>query len=71
MSDQGKGMDAEELERIIEPYYRVDKARNRKEGGVGLGLAICSQIVKCHGALLTFQSEPGHGTTVRVSFTTS
>lgn len=71
VSDQGKGMDAEELERIIEPYYRVDKARNRKEGGVGLGLAICSQIVKCHGALLTFQSEPGHGTTVRVSFTTS
>lgn len=71
VSDQGKGMEPEELERITEPYYRVDKARNRKEGGAGLGLAICNQIVKCHGALLTFQSEPGHGTTATVTFTTS
>lgn len=70
VSDQGKGMEPEELERITEPYYRVDKARNRKEGGAGLGLAICSQIVKCHGALLTFQSEPGHGTTAMIMFTT-
>lgn len=71
VSDQGKGLEPEELEHITEPYYRVDKARNRKEGGAGLGLAICSQIVKCHGALLTFQSEPGHGTTATVMFTTS
>lgn len=70
VSDQGKGMEPEELKRITEPYYRVDKARNRKEGGAGLGLAICNQIVKCHGALLTFQSEPGHGTTAMVIFTT-
>lgn len=70
VSDQGKGMDLKELERITEPYYRVDKSRNRKEGGAGLGLAICSQIARCHNASLTFQSEPGHGTTAMVIFTT-
>ena len=63
-------MDLKELERITEPYYRVDKSRNRKEGGAGLGLAICSQIARCHNASLTFQSEPGHGTTAIVIFTT-
>lgn len=70
VSDQGRGMEPEELERITEPYYRVDKSRNRREGGAGLGLAICSQIAECHGALLTFQSEPGHGTTAMITFTT-
>lgn len=70
VTDQGRGMAPEELERITEPYYRVDKSRNRREGGAGLGLAICAQIADCHGAGLTFQSEPGRGTTAMIKFTT-
>ena len=44
----------------------VDKSRSRKQGGAGLGLSICAEIVKRHGGRLDFQSEEGKGTLVRV-----
>lgn len=71
VADDGKGMEAQELERITEPYYRVDPSRNRKEGGAGLGLAICLQIAEIHGGSLSFQSHKGQGTTVTIKFTNS
>lgn len=69
--DNGKGMTDDVLSQITEPFYREDKARNRKDGGAGLGLAICSQITKQHDADLSFISHPGEGTTAKVTFTTS
>ena len=61
-------MTKEQLAHITEPFYRTDKSRSRAEGGAGLGLALCRQIALSHGAALVFDSEPGRGTSVTVSF---
>ena len=66
VTDQGKGIPAEELERVTEAFYMVDKSRARAQGGAGLGLALCRRIVKLHGGELEIESEPGRGTRVRV-----
>lgn len=63
VSDDGCGMNEEELSRITEPFYRIDKARSRANGGMGLGLALCQEIAQRHNAILRFESSPGHGTT--------
>ncbi|MBQ7171669.1 MAG: HAMP domain-containing histidine kinase [Clostridia bacterium] len=68
VSDNGKGMTKEQLAHVTEPFYRTDKSRSRAEGGAGLGLALCRQIVLSHGAELTFDSQPERGTTVTVVF---
>ncbi|MDR2940350.1 MAG: HAMP domain-containing histidine kinase [Clostridiales bacterium] len=67
--DNGKGVPAEQLDRVTEPFYRIDKAKRRSEGGAGLGLSICSQICACHNAVMSFKSVEGVGTTVTVIFT--
>ncbi len=64
--DNGRGMEQEELEKITEAFYRVDKARSRSQGGAGLGLSLCKQIVELHNGNLEFVSEPGKGTMVTV-----
>ncbi len=64
--DTGKGIPTEELSRITEAFYMVDKSRARKQGGAGLGLSICAEIVQRHGGRLSFQSEEGKGTLARV-----
>lgn len=69
--DQGKGMKPDEIDKVFEPFYRVDKSRSRKDGGVGLGLALCNQIAELHGAKLSISSEVGKGTKVTLYFTTS
>lgn len=65
--DNGRGMAEEELERIQIPFYRVDKSRSRAQGGVGLGLALCNEIVLLHHGTLCFTSELGKGTSVFVT----
>lgn len=70
VQDNGKGMTPEVLSQVTEPFYRGEKSRNRSDGGAGLGLAICKQIVLDHDAELSFNSSPGEGTTVKVIFTT-
>lgn len=65
--DEGIGIEKSELKNITEPFYMVDKARSRKAGGVGLGLALCSKIADIHNATIKFESEPGIGTTVSIS----
>lgn len=64
--DNGCGMEQEELAKITEAFYMVDKSRSRKKGGAGLGLAVCSEILRLHGGLLEFVSQPGQGTCARV-----
>jgi signal transduction histidine kinase len=66
--DNGRGMTEAQISHITEAFYRVDKARSRAEGGVGLGLSICEQIVACHSARLSFDSQLGEGTTTTITF---
>lgn len=68
VQDNGKGMSAEQLAHIREPFYRADKARSRRDGGAGLGLALCEQIVQAYQAEMNFSSRLGQGTSVRVVF---
>lgn len=68
ISDNGKGMTKEQMSHITEPFYRADKARSRKDGGNGLGLALCDEIAKKHGAQLVFDSTLGEGTIVKIVF---
>ncbi len=70
VSDSGHGIAPDELAKITAPFYRADKSRSRKFGGVGLGLSVVSQIAALHGARLEIDSTPGKGTTVRLYFTT-
>lgn len=66
--DHGKGIPKEEIDKITQPFYMVDKSRSRKAGGIGLGLALAEEIARLHGARLEFESEPDRGTTVKVVF---
>lgn len=67
VQDNGCGMAPENVKRATEPFYRVDKARSRKDGGTGLGLALCRQIAEVHGGRLLITSRVGEGTTVTFS----
>lgn len=64
--DHGRGMKKEELSKITEPFYMIDKSRSRAQNGAGLGLALCQRIAELHGTSLNYESEPGKGTTVRI-----
>ena len=66
IQDNGYGIPKESLPRITEPFYRVDSARDRSQGGVGLGMALCQQIAKAHGGSITIQSDEGVGTEVAI-----
>lgn len=65
VADNGRGMKKEELARITEAFYRVDKSRSRAQGGAGLGLALCQEIAALHHGQLIFDSTPGKGTVVK------
>lgn len=67
VADQGCGIPAEQLPRVTEPFYMVDKSRARRQGGSGLGLALCRRIAAAHGSDLVIESTVGQGTTVRVT----
>lgn len=64
--DHGRGMRQEELTKIMEPFYMIDKSRSRAQNGAGLGLALCQKIAELHGTKLEYSSTLGEGTTVRV-----
>lgn len=68
VEDEGRGIPPEELSRIAEPFYMVDKSRSRKEGGAGLGLALCRKIIELHQGSWQFQSDPGKGLKITVLF---
>ncbi|MEH7353341.1 cell wall metabolism sensor histidine kinase WalK [Neobacillus drentensis] len=67
VSDQGVGIPKENIGKIFNRFYRVDKARTRKLGGTGLGLAIAKEIVNAHGGAIWATSEEGKGTKISFS----
>jgi heavy metal sensor kinase len=71
IADSGIGIEADDVERIFEPFLRLDAARARDTGGAGLGLAIARSIVIAHGGAITVESRPGSGSrfTVRLPST--
>ena len=62
--DEGRGIPDTQLDKIMEPFYMVDKSRARKQGGAGIGLAICKQVAKLHGGYINVASIEGEGTTI-------
>lgn len=66
--DHGGGIPPEEIDRICQPFYMVDKSRSRKAGGAGLGLALCREIVAVHRGRMEIQSVLGQGTLITLIF---
>ena len=66
IKDQGMGISKEDLKKVTEPFYMVDKSRSRKAGGAGLGLALCEKIAQLHHGNIQIESQLGEGTTVTI-----
>ena len=61
VSDEGPGIPEEDLTRVFERFYRVDKSRARDPGGTGLGLAIVKHLVELHGGGVRVENRPEGG----------
>jgi signal transduction histidine kinase len=64
--DRGMGIESADLPHIFTPFFRADRSRTRKTGGVGMGLALVRRIVHAHGGRIDVDSEPGRGTSMEV-----
>lgn len=69
VSDNGCGIPKDSITRVVEPFYRVDKARSHNQSGAGLGLTLCKQIAAVHSAKMSIESKEGIGTKIEIEFT--
>jgi signal transduction histidine kinase len=67
IDDDGPGIDPAELERVFQPFYRLEGSRARETGGIGLGLAIARSAVEAHGGSLTLRNRQDGGLTAQIS----
>lgn len=68
IEDEGAGMEKEEVDKISEPFYRIDKSRSRKEGGAGLGLSLVREILLKHNMEFKIDSKLGVGTRIIITY---
>lgn len=68
IEDEGAGMEKEEVDKILEPFYRIDKSRSRKEGGAGLGLSLVREILLKHNMEFKIDSKLGVGTRIIITY---
>ena len=68
VEDHGIGIPQDEIEKITEAFYMVDKSRSRESGGAGLGLALTQKILKLHGSRLEVRAKQGVGTVMSACF---
>jgi signal transduction histidine kinase len=66
VKDNGRGMARDEIEKIFEPFYRIDKARSRKDGGAGLGMSICIEIIEKLNGKILIESDLSEGTNIKI-----
>jgi len=69
VKDTGIGIDPNDIERVTERFFRVDKSRSRERGGTGLGLSIVKHIIEAHGEKLAIESKPDEGSVFRFTLT--
>ncbi len=68
IKDNGKGMTEEQIKKVVEPFYTLNKDRNRKLSGMGLGLPLCTKICEVLNANFNIESKIGDGTIVTINF---
>jgi signal transduction histidine kinase len=68
VSDDGIGVPSSDLDRLFEPFYRVDRSRSKETGGYGLGLSMCKRIMEAHGGTIAAQPLPGRGSRFILTF---
>ena len=68
ISDDGPGIPEDEIESVLEPFYRADKARHWQQDGFGIGLAIADRAVNLHGGTISIRNKPDGGLVVEMRF---
>ncbi|MCA1584089.1 MAG: HAMP domain-containing histidine kinase, partial [Acidobacteria bacterium] len=68
VTDDGVGVPEGDLERVFEPFFRVDRSRSRSTGGYGLGLSICKRVMEAHGGSIAVERQAGRGTSFVLTF---
>tara|TARA_B100001123_G_C15293404_1_gene1018259 strand:- start:224 stop:1540 length:1317 start_codon:yes stop_codon:yes gene_type:complete len=67
VDDDGPGIDKSEYEKVMKPFYRIDKSRSQNKSGVGLGLSIANDIIRSHGGNISLEKSPLSGLRVKIS----
>ena len=67
VDDDGPGIDVNEYQNVMKPFYRIDKSRGQNKSGVGLGLSIANDIIRAHGGNISLDKSPLSGLRVKIS----